>query len=108
MTARRVLEPVANDLRALDCFAKLRQLLLGDLAQSFGCRVIRGACLQQYANLLEAQPCDKAQPGRSALRRAARVAGPRTPSGLRCCAVWNATSARSVDAPKTPSIVPVV
>src|SRR5439155_24935904 len=36
VTARRVLEPAANELGTFDRLAKQRQLLLGDLAQLFG------------------------------------------------------------------------
>src|SRR5690349_7357350 len=46
------------------------------------------------------------QPARTAFSSAARVAGPRTPSGLSWCAVWNLVRACSVDVPKTPSTVP--
>ena len=56
MTARRGLEPPANDLRALDGLAERRELLLGDGAQPFRCRLIRGCCLQQEADLVEAEP----------------------------------------------------
>src|SRR5439155_19498060 len=56
VTACRVLEPAANQVGPFDRLAKQRQPLLGDLAQLFGCRVIRGGRLEQEADLVEAEP----------------------------------------------------
>src|SRR5229473_1632491 len=39
-TARRVFEPTANDLCALDCIAQNRELLFGDVTQLLRCRTI--------------------------------------------------------------------
>src|SRR5438128_2975426 len=54
VTARRVLEPEANDLGTPDRLAQHRQLPLGDLTQPFRRRAIRGGRLKQKADLVQA------------------------------------------------------
>ena len=56
MAARRVFEPVANDLRPLDGLAQERELLLGDVTQLIRCRAIRGGCPKQQTDLVQAEP----------------------------------------------------